>query len=175
MLHRNWFLPGVLLAAFLLAACSGGGAGATEPRTMAATMAPLALPVNLDAVDLCQAIPQVAVEAALGAPLAGAPQRFAYGDATGSSGCQYDAGADSQGNARFAYVAILPVVAYDQQPQDAPASGIGSAAFFTNGADARQIWVKFGEKAAVVVAIGDVPNEDGLKALAQLIAGAIQE
>lgn len=173
MFHRNWFLPGLLMVTLLLTAC--GGAGAAAPRPAPATMAPVALPVALDALDLCQAIPPAAVEAVLGEPLAGAPQRFAYGDAASSTGCQYDAGADGQGNARFAYVALLPVAAYDQQPPGATVSGIGSAAHFSDGADARQLWVKLGDKAALVVAIGDIPNEDGLKVLAQLVAGAIQE
>lgn len=171
MFHRNWFLPGLLMVTLLLAACAGAGAAESAP----ATMAPFTLPAALDALDLCQAIPPAAVEAALGAPLVAAPQRFAYGDAASRSGCQYDAGADGQGNARFAYVALLPAAAYDEQPPGAPVSGIGSAAHFSDGADARQLWVKLGDTAALVVAIGDAPNEDGLTALARLVAGAVQE
>ena len=108
------------------------------------------------------------IETALGRKLAGAPQRFEYYDAAGSSGCQYDAGKTSRGDALFAYVALTPPEIYDRQPlyQNQAVSGIGDAAYFNNGADARQLWVKVGDKAALVVAIGDVPNEAGLKAIA---------
>lgn len=162
----------LILITLTLAACTNQAAA---PRADAVTMPPLLLTADLGEIDLCRAIPQAAVEAALGARLTAAPQRFTYGDASASSGCQYDAGADSQGAARFAYVALAPVAAYGQQPQAAAVSGIGSAAYFTDGADARQLWVRLGDKAALVVAIGDRPNEEGLTALAQLVAGAIKE
>lgn len=163
----------LFLLALTLAACGAAPQAAPQPI---ATMAPLALTGNLADINLCQAIPQAAIEAVLGRKLAAAPQRFEYYDAPGSSGCQYDAGKDSRGNALFAYVALTPPAAYGQQPlvKNQPVSGIGDAAYFNNGADARQLWVKVGDEAALVVAIGDLPNEAGLKTIAGLVAGALK-
>lgn len=172
MSYHRFLLTVLMLVTLTVTACTNQAA---TPRADAVTMPPLTLTADLSKVDLCRAIPLAAVEAALDAKLTGAPQRFTYGDASASSGCQYDAGADSQGAARFAYVALLPAAAYDQQPQATPISGIGRAAYFTDGADARQLWVRLGDKAALVVAIGDRPNDDGLTALGRLIASAIKE
>ncbi len=52
--------------------------------------------------------------------------------------------------------------------------GFGDSAYFNNGADARQLWVKIDNRVAFVVAFGDVPWEDGAKAIAKLVAAAIQ-
>ncbi|RMG63488.1 MAG: DUF3558 domain-containing protein [Chloroflexi bacterium] len=155
----------------LLTACGGG-----SPTTLApVTLAPLTLPPELAGLDLCAAIPPAALEAVLGRKLVSAPARFEYPDAPGSAGCQYDAGQDSQGNALFAYVALAAPDTYDRQPryQDQSVSGIGDAAYFNNGADARQLWVRL-DKVALVVAIGGVPNETGLKQLAVLLVDAIR-
>ncbi len=169
----SFHLLGALLMALALAAC--GGADQTVPQSKA-MMAPLPLTANLADINLCQAIPQETIEAVLGRQLAAAPERFEYHDVPGSSGCQYDGGKDSRGNALFAYVALTPPAAFGQQPlyKDQSVSGIGDAAFFNNGADARQLWVKVGEKAALVVAIGDAPNETGLKTIAGLVVGALK-
>jgi hypothetical protein len=73
-------------------------------------------------------------------------------------------------------VVLTPVSTYGEQPlyQESEVSGIGDEAYFNNGADARQLWVKIGDKVAFVVAFGDVPKEAGAKAIAQLVAAAIR-
>jgi hypothetical protein len=173
MLTLRFRLLGLSLIVVALAAC-GGTNPVSQPKDV---VAPIALADGLSKIDLCQAMPQSVIEAVLGRKLASAPQRFEYYDAAGSAGCQYDAGKDGRGNALFAYVALTPPAVYDQQPlyQNQQVSGVGDAAYFNNGADARQLWVKVGDKAALVVAIGDVPNEGGLKTIAQLVVAAIQK
>jgi hypothetical protein len=132
---------------------------------------------DLSKIDLCKAIPQAVIEDALGRKLGSPPQHFEFYGASGSAGCQYDAGKSSSGDALFAYVALTPPEVFDRQPlyKNQAVSGIGDVAYFNNGADARQLWVKIGARAALVVAIGDVPNEGGLKAIAGLLANAIQK
>jgi hypothetical protein len=133
------------------------------------------IPPALTELRMCTAVPPAVVEAVLGRKLVSAPAWFEYPDAPGSTGCQYDAGQDSAGNALFAYIALTPPHIFDQQPryQDQPVSGIGDTAYFNNGPDARQLWVKL-DKVALVVAIGDAPNEAGLKQLATLLVDAIR-
>ena len=53
-------------------------------------------------------------------------------------------------------------------------SGIGEEAYFNNGADTRQLWVKINDNVAFVVAFGDVANEDYEKAIAQLVVAAMR-
>ena len=131
---------------------------------------------DLSRIDVCQAIPQPDIEAVMGRKLAAAPDRTEYGDEPGTSGCSYDAGQDSGGNAVFGYVILTPVEVYAEQPLylEENVAGLGQEAYFNNGADARQLWVKVNERVAFVVAFGDVPNEDGAKIIAQLVAAAIQ-
>jgi hypothetical protein len=52
--------------------------------------------------------------------------------------------------------------------------GFGQEAYFNNGADARQLWVKVNDTVAFVIAFGDVPKEEGAKATAQLLIAAIK-
>lgn len=164
----------LLLIVLVLAAC---GAAAQPTPQSSASVAPIALNSDLKNVDVCKAIPRQIMEAALGSNLVSAPEPFAYYDAPGSSGCTYDAGKNKSGDARFAYVVLTPPEIYNQQPlyKNQAVSGIGDAAYFNNGADARQLWVKVGPKAALVVAIGDVPNEPALKSIAQQVVAAIQK
>lgn len=163
-----------LLLVLVMGACASSPNLDRSPAV--ATLAPVALAANVPDTDLCAAIPQQAVESALGRKLVAAPARFEYGEVAGSSGCSYDAGSDSQGNAIYAYVAVMPAAAYDQQPrsQDRAIAGIGDAAYFNNGPDARQLWVKISDQAAFVFAIGDTPDEAGLEALARAVVGAVQ-
>ena len=52
-------------------------------------------------------------------------------------------------------------------------TGIGSEAYFNNGGDTRQLWVKIDNRVAFVVAFGDIANEDYEKAIARLLVTAI--
>ena len=149
---------------------------ASTPRQPTVPIAPITLGTDLTQMDVCKAIPQEDIEAVMGRKLAKAPEHFEYYDTPGSSGCWYEAAKDADGEAHFGYVVLAHMDAYNNQPlyESVDVSGLGQAAYFNNGADARQLWVKVNEDTAFVVAFGDVPREDGCKALAQLILAAIQ-
>jgi hypothetical protein len=154
-------------------ACGLGSGGVSQPS---AAVAPISL-ADLGAVDVCAAIPVENIEAVMGRELESAPEPFEYYDTApgDSSGCTYYGGSDG-GVTYFAYVAFVPVETYSTQPlyKNAEVSGLGQAAYFNNGADARQLWVKITDQAAMVVAFGDEPREDGAKALAELILAAVK-
>lgn len=137
---------------------------------------PITIGGDLTTIDVCGAIPPEDIEAVMGRKLVKTPERFEYYDTGGSSGCTYDAGKDADGEAHFGYVVLTPLQEYDNQPlyENVDVSGIGDEAYFNNGADARQLWVKLEDKVAFVVAFGDVPNEEGAQAIATLLVAAIQ-
>jgi hypothetical protein len=141
-----------------------------EPLTPIAPITPLPSSLDVTTIDVCKAIPSAMVEQLLGRKLQGTPESFQYYDADVSSGCQWSAGKDASGEAYFAYAALLP--AKDWNPSEVPLmGGIGDAAYYLNGPDARQLWVLANGKAIIVVGIGDRPDEEGLKHLAaQVIA-----
>jgi hypothetical protein len=166
---------GIVLLALGVSILACGPASA--PPAFTGTINPITLTDDLTQIDVCAAIPKEAVEAAMGRTLSAAPSKFEYYDTVGSSGCWYEAAKDSSGEAHFGYVVFTPPSAYDEQPlyQEQDVSGIGDEAYFNNGADARQLWVRVGGgRAALVVAFGDVPREDQLKTLATLIVAALQ-
>ena len=164
-------VPFILL--ILAALACGGGSQFTQPT---APISPITIGDDLSQIDLCQAIPQEDIEAVMGRKLVSAPERSTYYDTPETSGCSYNAGKDSDGEAHFGYVILTPVEEYDNQPLylDTPVTGIGDEAYFNNGADARQLWVRINGKVAFVVAFGDVSNEEGAKAIAGLLASAIK-
>ncbi len=170
--YRIHLISVAILLLLATLAC-GLGSGATSlPKT------PIALihtGGDLTQIDLCQAIPKEDIEASMSHKLVRAPQRTNYGDTPGATGCTYDAGKDPSGNAFFGYVVLAPVSLYNTQLlyKNVDVKGIGQQAYFNNGADARQLWVKVNEKIAFVIAFGDRPNEDGARALAKLLADAI--
>jgi hypothetical protein len=181
-LHKRTNRPGyrdlassltLLLLAILACGPLGSTPGPSEPEV---PVAPITLGGDLSAIDLCQAIPKEDIEAVMGRKLVSAPERFDYYETPGASGCQYVAGKDSDGEAHFGYVVLTPIEAYNQQPLylDVEVSDIGQAAYFNNGADARQLWVKVNDQVAFVVAFGDVPNETGALAIAELVVAAIR-
>jgi hypothetical protein len=141
-----------------------------------APISPIVIGQDLTTIDLCQAIPKENIEAVIGRKLVRDPEPFMYYDSPNSSGCSYDAGKDTDGNAYFGYVALTPLEDFDNQPLylNEDVIGIGDAAYFNNGADARQLWVRLEGKVAFVVAFGDVENEDGARAIAELLIEAIQ-
>jgi hypothetical protein len=161
------------LAVLILAGLACGGSSA--PSQPKAPIAPITIGADLTQIDVCAAIPQEDIEAVMGSQLAKAPERFDYYDTGDSGGCWYEAKKDADGEAHFGYVVLTPVDAYDDQPlyMNVDVSGIGDAAYFNNGADARQLWVRLDDKVAFVVAFGDVPREEGAQALARLLVAAI--
>src|SRR5258706_2430401 len=164
-------LPGILLA-FTALAC-GLSSAPSEPKV---PVAPITIGADLGQIDVCQAIPKEDIEAVMGRTLASAAQRLTYYDSPATSGCTYNAGKDSDGEAHFGYVVLTPIDVYNNQPLylNVDVSGIGDSAYFNNGADARQLWVKIDDKVAFVVAFGDIAREDGAKAIARLVAAAIK-
>jgi hypothetical protein len=145
----------------------------SEPK---ATVSPIDLSGDLTTIDVCQAIPQEDMAAVMGRKLVNDPQPFTYYDTPGSSGCSYDGGKDANGEAYYGYVVFTPIEAYNSQPlyQDVAVSGIGESAYFNNGADTRQLWVKVNDRVAFVVAFGDRANEESEKAIARLVIAAIE-
>jgi len=152
-----------------------GLAPSSVPLSLA-PIAPITLGQDLAAIDLCQAIPTGDIEAVLGRKLVTTPERFDFFQTPGASGCQYDAAKDASGEAHYGYVVLTPVGVYAEQPLylNAAVTGLGSEAYFNNGGDTRQLWVKLDDRAAFVVAFGDVANEDYEKAIAQLLVAAIK-
>ena len=150
----------------------GQAAKFSEPKL---PVPPIAIGADLTATDLCRTIPREDIEAAMGYKLDRAPERFNYYDTAGASGCEYSAKEDADG-AHFGYVVLTPAQEYGNQPlyKNANVSGIGAEAYFNNGADARQLWVKVNNRVAFVVAFGDKPNEAGAQAIAKLVAAAIK-
>jgi hypothetical protein len=167
---------------FLRAEGIGGGPAAGEPTATSGPLslspiAPITIGQDLTAIDLCVAIPQEDMEAVLGRDLVKAPERFDYYETPGASGCSYDAGKDSSGEAHYGYVVLTPVDVYANQPlyQNIEVTGIGDEAYFNNGADTRQLWVRVDDAVAFVVAFGDIANEDYERAVAELLVAAISQ
>ena len=168
--HLTGFL---FILASLACGLFGSGSAVSEPTK---PIAPITIGNDLTSIDLCKAIPTDDIEAVMGRKLSKAPEHFEYYETGGSSGCIYEAAKDANGEAHFGYVVLTPLGEYDNQPLylDVDVSGIGDEAYFNNGADARQLWVKIRDKVAFVVAFGDVENEAGAKAIAKLMVDAIQ-
>jgi hypothetical protein len=157
---------------FLSAACAGAGASA-DPT---GPIAPITITEDLTAIDLCQAIPQEDIEAVMGVKLAEPPVRYTLRNTDGTSGCYYEGPTDSDRERHFGYVILTPLEVYDSQTlnQNEDVTGLGDAAYFNKGGDARQLWVKLNDKVAFVIGFGDVAKEAGSKALASLLVEAIQ-
>jgi hypothetical protein len=165
------------IAALILATLACGLPGAASSvKQPSVPIAHLTIGSDLAQVDVCAAVPAADMEAVMGRKLVGAPQAFNYYDTPGAGGCTFSAGKDSSGNAYFSYIALTPVDVYNNQPLylNVDVSGLGQEAYFNNGADARQLWVKVNDGLAFVVGIGDQPNEAGARALAELVLAAIK-
>ncbi len=176
-MNRIRYLHTFLPLTFLMLAGLACGVSNSATSAPEAPVAPITIGSDLSQIDVCQAIPQEDIEAVMGRKLAGAPQPFEYYDTSGeTSGCSYQADKDSDGEAHFGYVVLTPIEIYNNQPlyENVDVSGIGDSAYFNNGADARQLWVRIDDKVAFVVAFGDIPREEGAKALASLIVAAIK-
>lgn len=166
---------------FLRAEGAGASPATAQPAATSAPLsllpvAPIAIGSDLTTIDLCQAIPAADVEAVLGRTLAKPPERFDYYATPGTSGCFYEGEKDPSGEAHYGYVALTPVEAFNTQPLylNVPVSGLGEEAYFNNGADTRQLWVRIDDAAALVVAFGDVANEDHERSIAELVLAALQ-
>jgi hypothetical protein len=129
----------------------------------------------MPSLSTCQLIPADVVAEALGGALTKPPQPF-HDDYLGD-GCQYDAGKDRAGHARFAYTALAPIASFEQAKTLGPVTPIenlGDAAFISDGEDAQQLWVLMKGKGAIVVAIGDMPNPGGARQIAGYLIAALR-
>ncbi len=178
-MKRPSYLNQVIVAALIIFAVLGCRYTTTtktmrsEPK---AAVAPITIGSDLAVIDLCAAIPKEDIEAVMGRKLINAPKHFEFYDTAGTSGCSYDGGKDSDGEAHYGYVVLTPLDVYDKQPlyKNVSVRGIGDSAYFNNGGDTRQLWVKINGKVAFVVGFGDIENEDGAKSLAKLVVAAIK-
>ena len=174
--HRMLGIAGfvVALAAAALA-CGPLGDGGAAPA-ISGTVAPMTISSDLTQIDVCAAVPASIMEGAIGRKLAGQPTKFDFYGAAGASGCMFDGGKDANQQAYYGYVVLTPVGAYDDQPlyQNKDVSGIGDEAYLNNGADTRQLWVRFKNKVAFVVGIGDVGPDETLITVGKLVAAAIK-
>lgn len=168
---RLWMVASVLCG--VAVACGSTSGGISEPQT---AVGEIRLAGGLATLDVCRAIPLENLEAVLGGKVSGVPERIESWEGQEASGCAYEAGKDSGGNALFGYVVFVPRSVYDSQPQVdfAAVDGLGQAAYFTNGADARQLWVQVNAEVAFVVGLGDRPNEAGAQALARLVLEGVR-
>jgi hypothetical protein len=173
-MRRKTFLLLVIIIGLVASLSACAGAGASSAPT--APIDPITISEDLTSIDLCQAIPQEDIEAAMGVQLAEPPTRYTLRNAEGSSGCYYEGPTDSDRERHFGYVVLTPLEVYDNQTlfQNEDVPGIGNAAYFNQGRDARQLWVKVDDKVAFVVTFGDVAKEQGAKAIAKLMVEAIK-
>jgi hypothetical protein len=124
-------------------------------------------------IDICEAIPVEAWEMVIAQSIVGDPAPF--DDPSLGKGCAFDFGKDDYAT-YFSYVTF----ASEKQFNDAlaaadraePVTTIGDSAFLNYGADARQLWVRKGDK-AVMVAIGDTENVEGMLLLAPYLLKAL--
>lgn len=163
----------LLSAIFILLIPACGLSSVPEPTV---PIAPITIGDDLTTIDLCAAIPQEDIETAMAVKLVEPPTRYTYRNAEGTSGCFYEGPTDSDRERHFGYVILTPLDVYDNQTRNesVDVSGIGDEAYFNQGSDARQLWVKLDNKVAFVVAFGDVAKEEGAKAIARLLVEALQ-
>jgi hypothetical protein len=172
MKRKIVLVPVMVGLIFLSAACAGAGAS-SEPTV---PIEPITITDDLTTIDLCQAIPQEDIEAVMGVELVEPPTRYTLRNTDDTSGCYYEGPTDSDRERHFGYVILTPLEVYDNQTlnQNEDVTGIGDAAYFNKGGDARQLWVKLNDKVAFVIGFGDVAKEEGAKAIAELLVAAIK-
>ena len=175
-MNRKTFLLLIVMIGLIISSPACGLAGSAASSAPTLPIDPITISDDLTSIDLCKAIPQEDIETVMGVKLVQAPTRFTYRNAEGTSGCFYEGPTDSDRERHFGYVVLTPLDVYDNQPlfQNADVSGIGDEAYFNNGSDARQLWVKIDNKVAFVIAFGDVAKEAGAKAIAELMVAAIK-
>jgi hypothetical protein len=179
LMNRSSYLNQVIVAAliiFAVLACHYTTTTKTTRSEPKAAVAPITIGSDLARIDLCRAIPKEDIEAVMGRKLINAPKHFEFYETAGTSGCTYDGGKDADGEAHYGYVVLTPLDVYDKQPlyKNVNVGGIGDSAYFNNGGDTRQLWVRMNGKVAFVVGFGDIENEDCAKSLAKLVVAAIK-
>jgi len=133
-----------------------------------------AIDTNGDGViGICEAVPTEVWEMVMARPQVGEPTPFQ--DASLGDGCAFDFGSDS-GAAYFSYVTFASEDQFNDALASAvnaePVTTVGDSAFLNYGPDARQLWVRAGDK-AVMVAIGDQENVEGMMVVAPFLLLAL--
>lgn len=142
------------------------GSTTTPNRTKDINAAGTAL--GFGAFNMCETLPGSVIESSLKVKLVSAPERFSYSNDGKNSGCTYDGGKDSHGDAVFAWAALVSAKEFTENKKVGAdtVKGLGEDAYFVNGADARQLWILLGGGKGAVIAIGDRPNEAAAKEIA---------
>ncbi len=124
-------------------------------------------------IDICEAVPAEVWEMVIARPQVSEPTPFqdpALGD-----GCAFDFGSEA-GAAYFSYVTFASEKQFNDTLASAvsaePVTTLGDSAFLNYGPDARQLWVRAGDK-AVMVAIGDQENVEGMMVVAPFLLLAL--
>ena len=124
-------------------------------------------------IGICEAVPTEAWEMVMARLMAGEPTPFQ--DPSLGDGCAFDFGSDSSA-AYFSYVTFATEKQFNDALASAtrpePVTTIGDSAFLNYGPDARQLWVRSGDK-AVMVAIGDQENVGGMVLIAPYLLQAV--
>ena len=124
-------------------------------------------------IEICEAVPTEVWEMIMGRPQVGEPTPFQ--DPSLGDGCAFDFGSDSSA-AYFSYVTFASEDQFNDALASAvnaePVTTVGDSAFLNYGPDARQLWVRAGDK-AVMVAIGDQENVEGMMVVAPFLLLAL--
>lgn len=151
----------VVLMGFVVA-CGGGGDEEVAGETAVS-------PAASSASEVCALIPAAKVTEILGRDLVSDPAAFDYYEGTTASGCQWDGGKDGDGNAYFAYAAVLSPDTFTGFDGAEAISGLGDEAYAVNGPDAEQVWVRVGDDKVIVAAVGDAPDREGAIEIARYL------
>jgi hypothetical protein len=124
-------------------------------------------------IGICEAVPTEVWEMVMSRSMAGEPTPFQ--DASLGDGCAFDFGNEA-GAAYFSYVTFASEKQFNDALASAvqaePVTTIGDSAFLNYGPDARQLWVRAGNK-AVMIAIGDQENVEGMMVVAPFLLLAL--
>jgi hypothetical protein len=124
-------------------------------------------------IDICEAVPVEVWEMVMSRSMVGEPTPF--DDPSLGNGCAFDFGSDA-GAAYFSYVTIASEKQFNDALASAvnaePVTTVGDSAFLNSGPDARQLWVRAGDK-AVMVAIGEQENVEGMMVVAPFLLLAL--
>jgi len=124
-------------------------------------------------IDICETVPTEAWQMVVARMLAGTPDPF--DDPSLGQGCAFDFGKDDNA-AYFSYITFASEKQFNDALASAvkaePVTTIGDSAFLNYGEDARQLWVRKGDK-AVMVAIGDTENVEGMLLVAPYLLKAL--
>jgi hypothetical protein len=153
--------------------------GASQPEQPSSLLPDLtgmipAIDTNGDGViGICEAVPTEVWEMVMARSMAGEPAPFQ--DPSLGDGCAFDFGSDN-GAAYFSYVTFASEEQFNEALAYAvkaePVTTLGDSAFLNYGPDARQLWVRAGDK-AVMIAIGDQENVEGMLVVAPFLLLAL--